>query len=77
MYFKMLHYHIVRQSISLVPILPIVHMMIESFFVQSIHVYTIPIQKNISHISNPYQQVLNEYFLYCCKLKTAKLITYR
>ena len=43
----MLHYHVVAKPVSLIPILPIVHVVIESLLVQSIHVNTVAIAKRI------------------------------
>ena len=44
--FEMLHDHVVAKTISFVPVLPVVHVVVEDLFVESIHVNTIP-GKNI------------------------------
>ena len=40
-YFEVLHNHVVAKSVTLVPILPIVHVVVESLLIEPVHMDTI------------------------------------
>ena len=54
----MLHDHIVTQPVTLVPVLPVVHVMIEALFVESIHVDTVPTQQKMKKLMSKHQLFL-------------------